>query len=64
MTGANPYADLRFREIKGNRMAYCLSGVHFLQEDSSHEISSAIADFVRRLRVNDAVTADRMGSSQ
>jgi haloalkane dehalogenase len=47
-----------------NQTEITVSGVHFLQEDSPNEIGVALADFVRRLRVNDAVTADRKRSSQ
>lgn len=33
-----------------NQSELTVSGLHFLQEDSPHEIGSALADFVRRVR--------------
>ena len=33
-----------------NQTEVTVSGIHFIQEDSPHEIGAAVADFVRRLR--------------
>jgi haloalkane dehalogenase len=33
-----------------NQTEVTVSGIHFIQEDSPHEIGTAVADFVRRLR--------------
>jgi haloalkane dehalogenase len=37
-----------------NQAEITVPGVHFIQEDSPHEIGSAVAQFVRRLRATDA----------
>lgn len=39
-----------------NQSEVTVSGLHFMQEDSPHEIGEAVADFVRRLRRTNAAT--------